>query len=320
MNMSIGQENSLSAAELALTAAEDRLFTGLGISIESRFLDEADRRRRIRVLEVGNGRPIVMLHGGNSIAATWAPLWAALEGSFHVFAPDRPGCGLTYRQDYRGIDFQAHAVRFVTRVMDGLGIERASLVGNSMGGYWALLFALAHPDRVERLVLLGEPAGSTRRLSLRHRLGATPYLNRLLFATVARPRPDVQIFAGLMADPARASQALVQCAYAGAVLPGARTAWASMLELVAAPWKRVQLTYALRPELEALRTPVLLAWGDRDFAPVEAGRVLAQDLPDCRFEIVADGGHLLWIDQPTVSAMLVREFLGSDLSVPSRPS
>jgi pimeloyl-ACP methyl ester carboxylesterase len=194
--------------------------------------------------------------------------------------------------------------------MDGAGLERATLIANSMGGYWSLLYALAHPERVERLVLLGEPAGSTPRPSGRHRLGATPFLNRVLFATVARPRPTPRIFAGLMADPSRASEALIACAYAGSQLPGAALAWRSMLELVAAPWHRPLLTYALRAELRQLRVPVLFAWGDRDFAPVDAGREIAHHIPDARFEVVRDAGHLVWLDQPAAAARLIMQFIG----------
>ena len=291
-------------AETRFAAAEQRLFAELGLEVEARFLDSP--AGRIRVLECGSGEPLLMIHGGNSVAATWAPLWAELQDTYRMVAPDRPGCGLTYRQDYRGVDFRRHAVEFVETVMDRVGLPRAVLVGNSMGGYWSLLFALAHPERVERVVLLGEPAGSAPVPGLRHRLGATPVVNRLLFATVARPRPDATIFRGLMADPSRASSALLACAFAGSQLPGAGRAWRSMLELVAAPWRRPRLTYALRDELAGLEVPVLFAWGDRDFAPVAAGREIARAVPTARFEVVPDAGHLLWIDQPATAARLTQ--------------
>jgi pimeloyl-ACP methyl ester carboxylesterase len=309
MNSLISQQNiSVTPQERRFAAAEERLFTEAGVDVRSGFLDGGGRR--IHVLETGEGRPLLMIHGGNSVAAAWTPLWAELGGRHRIVAPDRPGCGLTHRQDYRGVDFRAHAIEFVGRVMDGAGLERATVVGNSMGGYWALLYALAHPERVERLVLLGEPAGSTPRLGVRHRLGATPLLNRVLFATVARPRPTRRIFAGLMADPSRASEALIACAYAGSRLPGAALAWRSMLELAAAPWRPPQLTHALRAELRELRVPVLLAWGDHDFAPVDAGREIARHVPGARFEVVRDAGHLVWLDQPAVAARLIAQLTG----------
>ncbi len=295
----------LSQPEVELVEAERRLFGQLGIEVRSRFLVSA--AGRIRVLECGIGRPLLMIHGGSSIAAAWAPLWAELQASFRMLAPDRPGCGLTYRQDYRGVDFRRHAVDFVRTVMDGVELGRATLVGNSMGGFWALLFALAYPERVDSVVLLGEPAGSTPVPGRRHRLGAVPLLNRPLFATVARPRPDARIFRGLMADPSRAGGPLLACAYAGSQLPGAGTAWRSMLELVAAPWRPMQLTYALLAELSRIEVPVHFLWGDRDFAPVVAGEHIAGQMPGATFEVVPDAGHLLWLDQPAAAARLLLE-------------
>src|SRR5690349_15088858 len=115
------------------------------------------------VLTAGAGDPVLMVHGGNSVAAMMEPLLGRVASRFTVYRPDRPGCGLTGPFDYRGVDLRTHAVAFVESVLDGLGLERVSLVGNSMGGFWCLAFALANPSRVGRLVLVGEPAGSARR-------------------------------------------------------------------------------------------------------------------------------------------------------------
>lgn len=110
--------------------------------------------------------------------------------------------------------------------MDALGLDRTSLVGNSIGGYWALVFALAHPDRVDRLALVGEPAGSTKRLTWFHRLTTTPGLNQLLYATILKTRREQaqERLGRLVAHPERASEAFLDVTYAGAVLPGARLA------------------------------------------------------------------------------------------------
>jgi pimeloyl-[acyl-carrier protein] methyl ester esterase len=286
-----------------------RLFTELGLNVESRFLNPDRPAERIHVLETGAGSPVVMIHGGNSVAAGWAPLLAALDGRFHVYAPDRPGCGLSHPQIYRGVPFRHHALDFVDSVMDGLGLDAAALVGNSMGGYWALLYALARPERVTGIALLGEPAGSNSATGLRHRLGGTPLINRAIFATVARPRNDARLLKGLVADPASASPTLIDCLYAATLIPGARQAWRTMLELVVAPWKHPDLTRALIPELPRLQCPVLFAWGDRDFVPEVAGEQVAAHIPDVHFEHVAHAGHLVWIDQPDAVARLLIDHL-----------
>ena len=110
-----------------------------------------------------------MIHGGNSVAVSWAPLLSRLQRTFHIYAPDRPGCGLTEKFNYLGIPFREHAVAFVRSTMDALGLRRAALVGSSMGGYFSLAFALAHPEQVSQLVTIGEPAGSARDWPRAHR-------------------------------------------------------------------------------------------------------------------------------------------------------
>jgi pimeloyl-ACP methyl ester carboxylesterase len=136
-----------------------------GLPGVSKHLPLADSSLTVHAIDAGQGDPVLFLHGGNSVAAGWIPLLALLSDRYRTLAPDRPGCGLTTKLDYSGVPFRAHAVEFVRDVMDALGLEVASLVGNSMGGYFALVFALAEPERVSKLVLVGEPAersGDTR--------------------------------------------------------------------------------------------------------------------------------------------------------------
>ena len=123
-------------------------------ALKSRRLDYTERdveiaalRLRAHVVEVGRGEPLLLIHGGGAAGASWLPLMTRLSGR-RLIVPDRPGCGLSDGFLYDGVDMRAHAVDFVSGVLDALKVARASIVGNSMGGYYALCFALAHPDRV----------------------------------------------------------------------------------------------------------------------------------------------------------------------------
>ena len=300
-------------AEDRFRAAQERLFIQTGTQATSRFVAIAEPAMRAHVLEAGSGKPVLMIHGGNSVAAAWEPLLSLLQPHFHLYAPDRPGCGLTEKIDYRKVAFREHAVAFVRSIMDALGLERASLVGNSMGGYWALVFALAEPDRVDRLALVGEPAGSTERLTWFHRLTATPGLNRLLYATILKARREQarERLGRLVAHPERVSEAFLDVTYAGAVLPGARLAWLSMLERIAPPFRPNELTYALWDELRQLRCPALIIWGDHDFFAPSWGEELCRYFPEVRLEVVADAGHFPWVDDPEQVALLLRNFLST---------
>ncbi|PYI64679.1 hypothetical protein CVV68_21305 [Arthrobacter livingstonensis] len=288
------------------------LFQNLGLDIKSTFLHGGDPAKRVHVLHSGHGDPVLMIHGGNSVAAGWAPLIAQLDGEWDVYAPDRPGCGLTHRQNYRGIKYRDHAIAFIGDVMDGLELQHATLMGNSVGGYWTLAYALAHPDRVDRLILIGEPAGSTRTLDPKVRILGTPIVNRLILSTIGRPHRDPKALRGLMADPAKASGDVIDCFFAAASIPGAQVAWRTMLELITGLRKPNNLTYALIPQLPTLQCPVLIAWGEHDMAPVTAGRELSRHIKKARFELIKDAGLIGWLDQPEAVGRLVRDFMNAN--------
>ena len=269
------------------------------VSARSRFVKIPKLSLTAHVLEAGRGDPVVLVHGGGATAVYFAPMLAALQKDFHTFAPDRPGCGLTDKIDYRGVPFRQHAVDFMTGLLDAVKLPRAALVGNSMGGYWSLVFALAKPDRVSRLVLIGEVAGSSP------------------------PRPDIQrpprtepslentraaYAATLVASVDRVPDEILRADYAGSVLPGAAQAWDTMLDEIGR--ERLGLAYALRPELKRLVPETLFIWGDKDqFGPPALGQEMASLALHARCEVIRDAGHLVWLDQPNECARITLDFL-----------
>ena len=104
-------------------------------------------------MEAGTGPPLLALHGLGGTKASFLPTLAALAESHRVIALDLPGFGESAKPIGAAYDARFMA-RSVVAAMDGLEIERAHLVGNSMGGRVALEAGMRHPDRVERLVLL----------------------------------------------------------------------------------------------------------------------------------------------------------------------
>jgi pimeloyl-ACP methyl ester carboxylesterase len=305
--------------------AQDAVLAATGVAVSSRFIDVRTPRLRVQLLEAGNGDPLLMVHGGNGFAATWASLLPHLALRFHLLMPDRPGCGLTTPFSYRGVNLRSHGIDLVGGMLDTLGLERVALAGNSMGGFFAMAFAIAHPERVSKLVLLGEPAGASGDLGSRlryHRLVGTRGLNSLLYATVLRPPNDAAgARAGLarsrlVADPARVSEALLDAIAAGGQLPGATRAWTTMVERASVPAgmgvfaRGMTLTHALMPELHKLTAPTLFLWGDKDpLGTPDDGRRLVQRMPHARLEVVRDASHLVWLDQPEVCAEAVTVFL-----------
>ena len=305
--------------------SQDAALAETGATVTTRFVDVRSPRLRVQLLEAGDGDPVLMVHGGNSVAASWAPLIAPLARRFRLLMPDRPGCGLTTPFDYRGVDLRTHGAAFLGSLLEATGRDRVALVGNSMGGFFAMAFALAHPERVSKLVLLGEPAGTSGDLGRPwrfHRLVGTRGLNTLLYATLLRPPTTVAgaraglVRSRLVADPGRIADSLLDCFVAAGRLPGATRSWTTMVEQAFAPRgmglfaRRMTVTHALLPELHALTVPTLFVWGDRDpLGTPDDGRVLADRMPDARLQVVTDASHLVWLDQPEACAEAVTQFL-----------
>jgi pimeloyl-ACP methyl ester carboxylesterase len=199
--------------------------------------------------------------------------------------------------------------------MDALGLKRSALIGNSMGGYFSLVFALAHPERVSHLVTIGEPAGSARTVQASYRLLGTPGINSALYATVMKPglsatRRSFQRL--LVADISRVSESYLDCCTAGSLIPGAKESWLTMVENVTRWNGKSMLTYSLRPELPTLTVPTLVIWGNKDtFGPPSLGAEMVALMPRGRMEILADAGHLAWLDQLDRSEKLIESFLRS---------
>ena len=168
-------EGGHDAARLLDSFERDRLavFTGHGFYGESRWVTDRQGRRTYLVGRGHGHPPTVLIHGGLSQAGEWSLLAGRLPG--HVLIPDRPGCGLSYRIDYRTVaDYRKAATDWLLDLANGIGADQLDLVGSSMGGFFSIAFATAHPDRVRRLVLVGYPAGLGREVPLFVRLWGNP--------------------------------------------------------------------------------------------------------------------------------------------------
>jgi pimeloyl-ACP methyl ester carboxylesterase len=223
-----------------------------------------------------------------------------------VFAPDLPGCGLTYRIDFHGLPFRATAKNLVNEIMDALRLPSAIVIGHSMGGYFALAFALAHAERVWKLVLIGEPAGSSPPSQWR-KIAASPDMRVSEHVTMENTRHDWGHM--IAAHIERVSTELIEADNAAANLPGYAASWNSMIDELLNE-KDLGLSYGLRTELKNLQPSTLFIWGDKDFfGPPTEGQEMAAWAPHARCEVVADAGHAVWIDQPERCAQLVTAFL-----------
>jgi pimeloyl-ACP methyl ester carboxylesterase len=188
-----------------------------------------------------------------------------------------------------------------------------------MGGYFALVYALAHPERLSKLVLVGEPAGSSPDIPLPNRLIGTRIINSALFASVLKPSPSTMrdsLVRLLVADVRRVPPEDIRCLALASMIPGATESWITLMEDIFKPAgsglfsPASTLTYALRPDLGRLEPPTLMLWGDKDtFGPPTVGEEMAGLMPNGRCEVISDAGHLVWLDQPNICAERIASFI-----------
>jgi pimeloyl-ACP methyl ester carboxylesterase len=289
-------------------AAQDAVFRAFGASPASRY---TTLRSGVRThyLEMGNGAPLLAIHGGNSMSASWARLAKPLSSRSRLIMVDRPGCGLTDKINYRGVPFREHAVEFTRDFLDAIGVQKTAILGNSMGGYFALAFALAYPDRVTSLILIGAPPMISEHLDPGHRVIGIPGLNRWIYAlraTMASFGVSAKPPGFLYAHPEKLTSPEIEAQRAAEALPGAEDSWLTMVEQVTGGG-RYASAYNLRNELAPVRPPTLIIIGDRD--GIDTTQQVASTMPEARKVIVRDAAHIPWVDDTGTCTRLILDFI-----------
>lgn len=289
---------------------QDQLLTHYGVDAESRFVELTEPVMRAHVLEAGRGQPVVVLHGGDGEAVDWAPMLGVLQHDLHLHAVDRPGFGLSDPFDYRHVDLRAHAGDFTTSLLDALGLERATLVGGSMGGFFALATALDHPDRVEKLVLVGMPLGLSRSAPLPLRIiCGVPGLASLSVRSWNNLEGQHKQYRTMFhVDPDTVPELYFRTRLAGQSIPGSAATWARLLRRIGGLGGIRRQVY-LGDAVSRLEPPALIIWGEHDMAPARDGEAAADRMPMGRFVHLDGVGHFPFLECPDVTADLILRFL-----------
>lgn len=298
--------------EARIEDAEERLFAKHEVSPTRRTLTFDTEPSRIRVLELGSGPPVLLLHPAGFFGAVWVSQLARLR-AHRILAPDLPGHGLSGAFDYRGVDLRRKFVVDATAILDELEIDRAAVVGNSLGGMYALWLALAAPERVTRLAIVGVPgiALSGARVDLGIALLGVPVLNRFLLRLPSNPRRTRAMLTPSLGKPA--SQAADPEIFEIHYLAGRRQEVVFSITTMMQRelrWKTPRPEWIVRhDELASLAMPTCLLFGDADaYGGREVADAAAREIPDARVESIS-GGHLPYLDQPDECARLLSGFL-----------
>jgi pimeloyl-ACP methyl ester carboxylesterase len=271
-----------------------------------RFHSVQTRRERISVLEAGQGDPILCLHGLGGTKASFLSTVNALADSHRVIAADLPGFGDSDKP--LGAAYDApYFSRAVARLLDAMEIERAHLVGNSMGGRIAIEVGLREPQRVDRIVLLSPALAWLRRTQWEWIL------------QLARPRLGL-----IQPAPRRIVEPLVR-----RMIPGADDGWAAagvdeFLRAFLTPSGRAAFYAAGRnilldpPEgedglwtrLADMSPETMFVWGRHDgLVPIKFMKHVERTLPNAR-HVELDCGHVPQMERPRETHAAIREFLG----------
>jgi pimeloyl-ACP methyl ester carboxylesterase len=261
---------------------------------------------------------VVLVHGGSNSGVSWAELVTRLDG-FRWIVLDRPGCGLSppHPTGFHDLErFEAFADALITDVLDAMDLDRAHVIATSFGGYMALRGAAAHPDRFERMVLMGWSVGAPIvRVPLVMRVAAIPLVGRMMASLPANERAVRTIFK---------SVGLRQALEAGRVSQEMIDTFVSLLrdtdtmvnELKSGPRLIRPIAgfddrIVLSPELLGrIQTPTFFLWGDEDpMGGAAIARPFTAQVPNAVLELMPGAGHAVWIDDPDHAAKAVTTFL-----------
>lgn len=262
--------------------------------------------RRTHYVEAGEGPIVILVHGFNLDLNTWSTNLDALARHFKVYALDLWGSGFSTREplDY-GYPLFAEQIR---SFMDHLEISKAHLVGHSMGGGTSIYFSVRHPDRVQRLVLVGS-VGVPRPLPLRARFFELPWIPEFLFGLKIDAIRKNNLRDYWIYDPARLTDEWFKRFSLHQKIEGSSRATLSVL--------RKDFFNTLDREIHALARldiAVLMIWGRHDRAvPVDSGQKMHRILTGSRLEIFEDAAHLVSFDQPEAFNRAVIDFLEEDI-------
>ena len=261
----------------------------------------------VRYWKTGDGPPLVLIHGLGASAEIWMHNYEAFSRDYTVYAPDVTGFGRSERPT-APCSLSDLLMGFIGQFMDRLGIERAHLVGQSLGGGMALKTALTCPERVDKLILVGS-AGLGSGVTHSLRLMSLPVIGELL----SRPsRIGVRIFFSLaVKDRAVLTKDFLDLYYRLFSLPGAqRMLLATVREIVDMRGAKDHLVRPIMDNLHRLTLPALIIWGRQDrVLPVAQAYFAHENLAGSRLIIYDNCGHVVNLERPREFNRDVLDFL-----------
>jgi pimeloyl-ACP methyl ester carboxylesterase len=265
---------------------------------------------KVRFIRTGSGPNLVLLHTLRTQLDIFQKIIPELAKHFTIYAYDYPGHGWSDipKAEYAPEDFYKWTAAF----LDKLDIRQANIAGISIGGTIALVLAARQNPRITRVISINPydywPAGGVRKSSLMARLILGPAGIPILGATLMRLRNRIvsdKIMEGGVASKNALSSGLAKELYDSGERPGHYRGFLSLLAHERR-WPEA------RKEYPHIKVPVLLVYGDKDWAPIKAREYDRSLIPGMTVETVRDGRHFLSLDRPQDLQRLILRFAAKD--------
>jgi len=260
--------------------------------------------KSIYYVKKGEGRPIILIHGYGAGIWVWEKQIDPLSRFYQVIALDLIGHGFS---DRPRIDYTPETyIYFFKDFMEVLGIERATLIGNSMGGGLAWAMAISFPKKVDRLILINSippdvlswlKGKSFRKLIYVKNI---PFLIYLAIAT--RNKNSIKrVLMDCVLNDKLITQDVLNRQYEISMIKG--TTW-----VLYSTFKNAKRALDFKEKLQMIYQPTLIIWGEKDeILPVSVGEYLHRTLPRSRFHLVPNSGHIpMWESPEDVNEVLIK--------------
>ena len=249
--------------------------------------------QKIHYVEAGTGPTVILLHGLGGSTQVWQFNIAALAEKYHVIVPDQIGFG---KSDKPLVNYRIRTyVDFLDQFCKQLKIERATLVGNSMGGWIAAMFTAAFPDRIDKLVLV-DAAGYAPPKDLEM---------RTLFALNPTTREGMKLLTSkVFYNKAFLTDAAIDQAIAARLAAGDGYTINSITESI------IRGEDFLDDIVKSIKRPTLLVWGRQDgLVPLTEGERFNKDIAGSKLIVIDQCGHVPNVEKPAEFNAAVLKFL-----------
>jgi pimeloyl-ACP methyl ester carboxylesterase len=252
--------------------------------------------QKIQYIEAGSGPTVILLHGLGGDKSNWAYTTPVLAKNYHVYVPDQIGFGESDKP------LIAYRIGTLVDFLDGfykkLGIAKAIVVGNSLGGWTAAAFTLAHPEKVDRLVLVDSAGYSLAKTGVQAQRELLQVLNP---STVASEKALMGI---ILANKAMVTDAFAEGAFAQHMRRNDGYTIDRFLDSL------LRNEDVIDGKLDAIKVATLVVWGREDgLIPLSAGQMMGTEIAGSQTVILDHCGHVPQIECAVPFNTALMEFL-----------